>query len=241
MGTKQKKKVGFFDIDGTIFRSSLLIELLNGLVQAGVFPKEAGEEMEKDYLAWLNRKGSYDSYLDQVIKIYNRNIAGQKEEDINKMVEKVLEVEKDKVYCFTRDLVQNFKKEGIFLVAISGSPDFIVVPFARHMGFDACYGSVFEVTDGCFTGKAVNKDSCRDKQLVIERFTRDVDFTVDFAGSTAVGDSGGDISMLEAVGNPIAFNPDHVLVEYAKKEGWQIVVERKNVAYKIKDFKTNNY
>ena len=157
------------------------------------------------------------------------------------MVEKVLEVEKDKVYCFTRDLVQNFKKEGIFLVAISGSPDFIVVPFARHMGFDACYGSVFEVTDGCFTGKAVNKDSCRDKQLVIERFTRDVDFTVDFAGSTAVGDSGGDISMLEAVGNPIAFNPDHVLVEYAKKEGWQIVVERKNVAYKIKDFKTNNY
>ena len=37
-------------------------------------------------------------------------------------------------------------------------------------------------------------------------------------------------------GNPIAFNPDFKLATYAKKKKWKIVVERKNVVYKIKDF-----
>lgn len=37
------RKVAFFDIDGTVFRSSLLIELVNALIAEGVFPKEALE------------------------------------------------------------------------------------------------------------------------------------------------------------------------------------------------------
>lgn len=233
MDTKQKKKIGFFDIDGTIFRSSLLIELLNGLVQSGVFPKEAEAEMEADYLAWLDRKGDYDSYLKKVIKIYDRNLADKKEEDIKKVVEKVLKYEKDKVYRFTRDLVHSMKKEGTMLVAISGSPDFIVKPFADYMGFDACYGGVFETKDGIFTGEVEDGSSFKDKKIVVERFLEDAGFVADLSGSTAVGDSGADIPMLEAVGNPIAFNPDIVLAEHAKKQGWQIVVERKNVVYEI--------
>jgi len=40
---KKKTKVAFFDIDGTIFRSSLLIELTESLIQGGIFPQEARE------------------------------------------------------------------------------------------------------------------------------------------------------------------------------------------------------
>ena len=39
------KKVAFFDIDGTVFRSSLLIEVTNGLLNAGIFPAEAREDI----------------------------------------------------------------------------------------------------------------------------------------------------------------------------------------------------
>jgi len=236
-----KKRIGFFDIDGTIFRSSLLIELLNGLVRAGVFPKKAEKEMEEDYLAWLDRKGSYDNYLGKVINIYDRNIKGKMEEDIIKVVREVLELEKNKVYRFTRDLVNSMKKDGFILVAISGSPNFIVKPFAEYMGFDACYGSVFRTDAGAFTGDVENNDLWKDKRAVVEQFIKGAGFAADMEHSTAVGDSGADIPMLEAVGRPIAFNPDYVLADHAKRKGWQIIVERKNVVFEIKECTIKSY
>jgi phosphoserine phosphatase len=39
--------------------------------------------------------------------------------------------------------------------------------------------------------------------------------------------------MLEAVENPIAFNPNQTLYNHAKKRGWEIVVERKDVIYEL--------
>jgi phosphoserine phosphatase len=42
--------------------------------------------------------------------------------------------------------------------------------------------------------------------------------------------------MLSSVGNPIAFNPNDALAAHAKKYGWKIIVERKNVIYDLKNF-----
>jgi phosphoserine phosphatase len=39
--------------------------------------------------------------------------------------------------------------------------------------------------------------------------------------------------MLELVERPIAFNPNKKLCAHAKKKGWEIVVERKDVIYKL--------
>ena len=48
-------------------------------------------------------------------------------------------------------------------------------------------------------------------------------------GSIAVGDSEGDIEMLEAVESPIAFNPSKKLFHHAQTHGWKVVIERKNM------------
>ena len=53
------------------------------------------------------------------------------------------------------------------------------------------------------------------------------------ADSIAVGDSEGDIPMLEMVEQPIAFNPTKELFEHAREAGWKVVVERKNVVYQL--------
>jgi phosphoserine phosphatase len=53
--------------------------------------------------------------------------------------------------------------------------------------------------------------------------------------SVAVGDSEGDITMLEAVSKPIAFNPTQALFDHAKTKGWEIVIERKNVIYRLEN------
>jgi phosphoserine phosphatase len=62
-----------------------------------------------------------------------------------------------------------------------------------------------------------------------------------FDGSYAVGDSFSDSKMMEIVNNPIAFNPDKELLSVAKKKGWKIVVERKNVIYELEEGNGGTY
>ena len=45
---------------------------------------------------------------------------------------------------------------------------------------------------------------------------------IDLSGSYAYSDSVTDLPMLEAVGHPIAVNPDHALRREAERRGWQI-------------------
>ncbi len=106
----KKRKVAIFDIDGTIFRSSLLIEVVEGLVAARIFPKNTREAYQKSYQNWLDRQGTYETYIWDVIRVFEKNIKGVRHQDFKKVVKKVVDVNKNKVYTFTRDLVADLKK-----------------------------------------------------------------------------------------------------------------------------------
>ena len=73
---KPQKKVAIFDIDGTIFRSSLLIELTDAFIQAGIFPVKAARIFEESRKKWLDRQGSYEEYIEAVIQAFRLNIKG---------------------------------------------------------------------------------------------------------------------------------------------------------------------
>lgn len=229
-----KTKVAFFDIDGTIFRSSLLIELINELIEKNIFPKLAEEEIKIKRAAWLNQTGRYEDYLNKVVEMHLKYIKGCREEDIMKVVEDIIYFKKDRIYKFTRDLIKKLKKEGYFLVAISGSPAYLVKQFVDYMGFDLSFGQILEVKNGIFTGEIVNKNFL-DKESIIRDFEKREGIELNLDIAIAVGDTENDIKMLQMVGNPIAFNPTRSLAELAKQKGWRIVVERKDAIYEIKD------
>jgi phosphoserine phosphatase len=46
----------------------------------------------------------------------------------------------------------------------------------------------------------------------------------DLAASYAYTDSVSDLPMLEAVGNPVAINPERELLELAQERGWRVIV-----------------
>src|SRR3989344_2935157 len=60
---EQSRRVAVFDIDGTIFRSSLLLELVERLIENGIFPKEARAQFATERDEWLDRKGDYETYI----------------------------------------------------------------------------------------------------------------------------------------------------------------------------------
>jgi HAD superfamily hydrolase (TIGR01490 family) len=228
-------KLAIFDIDGTIFRSSLLIELCHNLVTAGVFPVAAEKEISKEYLAWLNRKGSYEAYIDKVVKIYVKYISGKKFAAVDKIARQVIAYQKDRVYRFTRDLIKQLKTKNYFLVAISGSPSYIVEKYASAVGFDLFFGTELEVLDGKFTGRASSLDSAYNKAKIVKFLAKK--YRANLHQSVAVGDTESDIPMLKLVGRPIAFNPNLGLAKFARKSKWTVVAERKDVIYNVEKFK----
>jgi len=71
-----KQKVAIFDVDGTIFRSSLLIQVVNRLIEKKVFPTETRAIYEEEYERWLNREGDYQEYIDAVVKAFVGHLKG---------------------------------------------------------------------------------------------------------------------------------------------------------------------
>lgn len=232
----KKIKLALFDIDGTIFRSSLLIELINGLVNDHIFPQTAMKEIEREYRAWLDRKGNYDEYLKKVIAIHLKYIAGKSAVEVVSSADHTIEFLRNRVYRYTRDLIKKLKTQNYHLVTISGSPTYIVSKYAKLLGFSAYFGSEYEVKNGVFTGEVLNLQTFYKKAHVLSEYLKAKKLQVDFRRSVAVGDTESDIPMLELVGRPIAFNPNNELARHAKKQGWNIVVERKDVIYQLKDF-----
>src|SRR3989344_9177214 len=151
--TQDKAKLAVFDIDGTIFRSSLTVELVNGFFQAGLFPREAKKDVENDYLAWINRKGDYDTFSKKLIEILLEYLPKLNKERVDVIVDQVIMWQKDRVYRFPRDLIKKLRHQKYYLIAISGSPSYIVKKFAYNMGFHEAYGLNYEVVDGIFTGR----------------------------------------------------------------------------------------
>ena len=225
-----RQKVAVFDIDGTLFRSSLVLELVERLVEGGVFPAEARETYRSAEEDWRNRKGSYPDFILKVVEAFARYAKGVDFQEASNAAGDIIEQYKDRVYRYTRDLARELKGQGYFLLAISHSPKFIVDGFAYELGFDKSYGTFYATgPSDRFTGLIEDEDLIMNKAAVLARAVKKENLTLD--GSVGVGDTESDIAMLEMVSRPIAFNPNAGLYRHAKLRGWEVVVERKDVIY----------
>lgn len=231
-GKGAKRKVAVFDIDGTIFRSSLLIEMVEALIEEKIFPENTREIYRKAFEKWTNREGSYEDYIMAVVRAFMQNIKGLDAKVFSRIAEKVITDNNNKVYTYTRDLIKKLKKKNYFILAISHSPQVLVENFCKKYGFDKTYGRIYEVgADNKFTGVTLFEEFISDKSQVLLRAVEKEGLTL--KGSVGVGDTESDIVLLKMVEEPICFNPNKNLYTFAKRQGWKVVVERKDVVYNI--------
>ncbi len=227
-----EKRVAVFDIDGTIFRSSLLIELVDALIQEGIFPPEVGQTYANAYMQWLNRKGSYETYIMSVVAVFNMNIKGVAYDDFLRIAEQVVSFHRHRIYKYTRDLIRNLRKKKYYLLAISHSPKVILDPFCKKLGFNKVYGMLYEIdAKNWLTGMAVHRDLMINKAEILKRAVEKERLTL--VKSIGVGDTDSDISFLKLTEQQICFNPNEKLYKYARRNKWKIVVERKDVIYAL--------
>ncbi|MCA9363151.1 HAD-IB family hydrolase [Candidatus Kaiserbacteria bacterium] len=227
------KPVAFFDIDGTLFRSSLLIEIVNGLIRERVFPADARTEFDNELRLWREREGKYTEYIQAVIEVFLRHIKGVHYGQLADVGRQVVDEQSNYVYRYTRDLIKELKSEGYFLVAISQSPKTILDEFCKRHGFDKVYGRIYEIgPQDCFTGEITDEHLIQNKANIVRRVF-DHNSELSTKNSIGVGDTEGDIALLEMVDKPICFNPNRLLYDYATAQNWPVVVERKDVIYNL--------
>ena len=228
----QKKKFAVFDIDGTIFRSSLTVELVDALIQEDVFSARVRDVYARAYQQWLDREDSYDTYMWAVVKAYNDNLKGVAHRDIVRVARKVAAFHKNRVYRFTRDLLHKLRQQDYYLVAVSHSSAIIVREFCKRLGFHKFYGRLHEVDEaGKLTGKHLAEELIGSKSKLVEHLIMKKGLSR--KGSIGVGDTEFDIPIFEMVEQPICFNPNMKLYHSATQKGWTIIVERKDVIYNL--------
>lgn len=227
------QKLAFFDIDGTVFRSSLLIELVEALIDKGYFPPESEEEYREEHEAWWNREGDYETYIDAVVSTFLKHIKGVHYGDLADIGRGVVAVQRRRVYRYTRDLIKSLKADNYHIIAISQSPKTVLDDFCTQYGFDKVYGRLYEIgPQDRFTGVVIDEHWIKNKANIVKRvLDNNPDFTL--KDSIAVGDTEGDIPLLDFVEHPICFNPNLALLNHAKRMNWKVVVERKDVIYEL--------
>jgi HAD superfamily phosphoserine phosphatase-like hydrolase len=229
---KAMRSAAIFDIDGTIFRSSVLIELVERLIERELFPEDAREGYARERSLWLSRRGSYEEYVLAVVEVFETHLKGVYYGDFADVAEEVMYEQREWVYRYTRELIERLKAQNYYLLAVSQSPKTALDVFGTHFGFDKVYGRIYEIgPENRFTGNVVDEQIIGNKANVVRRAVQKEGVTLE--GSIGVGDTEGDIGFLELVETPICFNPNSSLYRYARRMGWQIVVERKDVIYEL--------
>ena len=220
-----------FDVDGTLFRRGLLPALTRRLVNEGVFSERVREELSEDYYAWVERRGSYDTYDRLVMDLFLRELAGVSVAELRRCARIEVQTHGRRVHIYTRDVALRLREAGYQLIAISGSPQEILDLFLKPLGFDRAWGTVLAKDDqGRYTGEVL-EDPFKNKRRVLEGFVRDAGVSLE--GSVGMGDTLSDVGFLDVVRTPIAFNPNRDLFDVARERGWPIVVERKDVIYNL--------
>lgn len=231
------RKFAAFDIDGTIFRWQLYHELFDAFVDDGLIAQDVAETVFQAREAWRNRKIDYDQYEHTLVQMMRVSVVGVEESQFNQIADTVLSSKGHHVYRYTLDLLKRLKSEGYVIVAISGSYQQLVDRFADLHDIDIAVGREHVIENGRLTDRSTDIFGRKDEVLraIVS------EHNLDWKGSYAVGDSKGDTKMLELVEHPIAFNPDDELRKIAIKHGWDIVVERKSIAYELKKGSDGSY
>ena len=228
-----------FDIDGTLLRWQFYHAIIHELGKNKLLSADAHNKIVQARMGWKVRSNpnSFGQYEYVLISNYLKELPNITPKDHKKAEETIYKIYKNQTYTYTLNLIKELKQKNYLIFAISGSPKSIVNIMAKDLGFNGAIGAVLEQKDGKYIGNI--QTPIFDKSAAVQNLINTHNLSL--KGSIAIGDSKSDIAMLSSVEQGIAFNPDSNLYNAALKNGWDIVIERKNVVYQLKADANKNY
>ncbi|MEN8039977.1 MAG: HAD family hydrolase [Actinomycetota bacterium] len=215
-------EAAFFDLDKTIIAGSSTLAFGKPLYRAGFLGKGHLLRLGIGHLAYT-LFGADEDQLERARDEMLDLVSGWHRAEIDSIVAQFLdEIIEPLVFAEALFLVDEHTRSGRDVYVVSASPEEFVRPIARMVGIDNVIATQIRTDSlGRYVpeleryamgpGKA---DAIRD---VAERDG------IDLEGSYAYTDSFTDMPMLEAVGHPVAVNPEKELKEAAIENEWPIL------------------
>ena len=214
-------EAAFFDLDKTIISRSSSLALGRPLYRAGLVSR--GQLMRGAYaqLVYL-LVGADEDRMERLKEGMLRLTKGWDRAQVELLVEEVmLEVIDPYVYQEALDLIAEHQSLGRRIYIVSSSPEEVVRPLARHFGVSGVIATRAAVgSDNRYTGELEFYAYGEQKAEAIRAIAKRA--RVDLTESFAYSDSITDVPMLEAVGHPVAVNPDRDLRRVAEERGWEV-------------------
>ena len=217
----RKKTVAFFDVDGTLLKSTI--------VHYYIWLRTAHTPRLLKYL-WLLAflpKIVYYLILDNISRprfnrVFYRNYRGMDATAVKTLAAEMFkQYLRPKIFSEAISEIQEHKKQGSTVVLVTGSLDFIVQPIADYLAVDSVLAPQLQEKRGQFTGELTTAPLIgTEKAKAIEAYTAEHGSALE--DSYAYGDSQSDLPMLECVGNPVVVNPRKALREKAVTSGWEM-------------------
>jgi HAD superfamily hydrolase (TIGR01490 family) len=211
----------FFDLDRTLMAGSSAFQFGRAAYKAGLISRR---RLAAD--AWENirfrLRGSTDEGTDALRVRIGELLEGVRVRDLQRLAPDVLAGVLPRLYPGMLEIAYGHQDAGRPVFICTAASQEMAELMAMVLTFDGAVGSVAEVVDGYYTGRAGGPFTYRDgkAQAIRELAQRE---GIDLGASYAYSDSESDLPMLRAVGHPVAVNPDAELARVARAEGWEVL------------------
>jgi HAD superfamily hydrolase (TIGR01490 family) len=216
------RAAAFFDLDRTLLRRSSALALAGPFRRRRLISRRQLVKAALWQLVFAARGASHETVrraAEDGLKI----LRGMRPEEMRDLVAGALEeVLRPLVYAEPLSLVERHRSRGEPAYVMSATLQEVVETIAADLGFDGALGTICEVgADGKYTGRALRALHADAKADALRELARVEGF--DLGLCWAYSDSHTDLPFLEAVGHPMAVNPDRRLRRIALGRGWPVL------------------
>ncbi len=210
----------FFDLDKTVIAKSSTLAFSKPFYRGGLVNRRAVLKSSFAQFVYLLQGADEDS-MDRMRDYLKALCAGWPVETVNAIVAETLhELIDPMVYAEAVALFDEHHAAGRDVVIVSSSGEEVVGPIGAMLGVDHVIATRMVVADGRYTGDIDFYAYGPGKAEAVRALADERGY--DLGQSWAYSDSFTDLPMLEAVGNPVAVNPDKALRRHAAEVGWRL-------------------
>jgi putative phosphoserine phosphatase/1-acylglycerol-3-phosphate O-acyltransferase len=215
-----QRVAAFFDMDNTVLRSSSGRLYLKYLRDRGYLP----------WSRWIAILGQISLYVAGLLDFPHlmarlmTQVADAEEAETLRISEAWFrDVLRSYITDGARVRIEWHRRQGHHVALVSASTPYAVVPVARDLGLaDAYLATHLEVTSGRFTGR-VQEPACYGSGKLTLTQAYAIEQQLSLEQSYFYSDSHHDLPLLEAVGHPVAVNPNRKLSQIATARKWPVV------------------
>ena len=220
----------FFDLDKTILAKSSSFAFARPFYKEGLIGRADVIKSAYAQFVYLASGADHDQ-MESMRQYMSTLVTGWEVEKVKQIVSETLDTIVDPmVYEEALDLIAHHRMLGPQIIIISSSGTDVVEPIGERLGADLAIGTQVGIEDGKYTGEILFYAYGPGKAEAMRSLAAERGYDLDEC--YAYSDSFTDVPMLEAVGHPVAVNPDTELRKLAVENHWPIRDFAKPVAMK---------